>query len=131
MWRFYLICSKNYFRYAHGMVFQIQLARSRQDVPQTRDYITENATIYLRRLSHVPVYAKEKPFYERKCLHEMSPVEWESLCDGCGKCCVLKLEDVDTNIIYSTDVGVNCWIVTMRAAATMPNAKNMYLIVWF
>ena len=53
----------------------------------------------------MPVSPTEKPFYERKSLHDMSPAEWESLCDGCGKCCVLKLEDVDTNIIYSTDVG--------------------------
>jgi len=50
MWRFYLICSENYFRYAHGMVFQIQLARRQRDVPQTRGYITENATSYVRRL---------------------------------------------------------------------------------
>ena len=53
----------------------------------------------------MPVFASKKPFYEKKSLHEMSSAEWESLCDGCGKCCVLKLEDVDTNIIYSTDVG--------------------------
>ena len=50
MWRFYLICSENYFRYAHGMVFQIQLARRHEDVPQTRDYINRDEEKYLKLL---------------------------------------------------------------------------------
>ena len=37
-----------------------------------------------------------------------------SLCDGCGKCCVLKLEDVDTNDIYYTDVG--CKLLDCKTA---------------
>ena len=46
-------------------------------------------------------------FWEQKTLAEMTTEEWESLCDGCGKCCVIKLEDIDTGQIHYTDVGLS------------------------
>jgi uncharacterized cysteine cluster protein YcgN (CxxCxxCC family) len=47
----------------------------------------------------------EVPFWKRKSLAEMSDAEWESLCDGCGRCCLVKLEEEVTEDIYFTDVG--------------------------
>ena len=47
---------------------------------------------------------KKIPFWKSKSLTELSKDEWESLCDGCGKCCCIRLEDEDTADIYITDV---------------------------
>ncbi len=45
-----------------------------------------------------------KPFWQSKPLEEMTPEEWEALCDGCSQCCIVKFEDVDTKEIFFTDV---------------------------
>lgn len=45
-----------------------------------------------------------RPFWKAKTLEELSDKEWEQLCDGCGRCCLNKLEDWDTGEIVWTNV---------------------------
>ncbi len=48
--------------------------------------------------------AVERPFWETKSLAEMTHEEWESLCDGCGRCCMIKLRDDHTGTVHHTAV---------------------------
>jgi uncharacterized protein len=66
---------------------------------------------------------QELPFWKRKSLEEMTREEWESLCDGCARCCLYKLEDEDTKEIYYTNV-VCRLLDTHRCRCTAYNERS-------
>ncbi len=83
-----------------------------------------------------------QPFWRRKSLVEMTPGEWEFLCDGCAKCCLEKLEDQETGEVSYTNVGCalldidtcRCTDYDERARA-MPDcvrlsARNIATLSW-
>jgi|YNPMSStandDraft_1061717.scaffolds.fasta_scaffold10835_1 uncharacterized cysteine cluster protein YcgN (CxxCxxCC family) len=53
------------------------------------------------------------PFWRRKTLAQMTRAEWESLCDGCGRCCLHKLRDADTGRLHHTNVA--CRLLDLHA----------------
>jgi len=81
-------------------------------------------------------------FWETKTLAELDRGQWEALCDGCGKCCIHKLEDDETGELYPTNVA--CRMLDRRAGqckdyrnrrAYVPDCvrltvKNVYTTDW-
>ena len=65
-------------------------------------------------------------FWETKNLIDMNENEWESLCDKCGKCCVIKLEDFDTQEVHYTNV--SCKLLCEKSASCK-DYKNRKSIV--
>ena len=45
-------------------------------------------------------------------LHRLAKEEWEALCDGCGQCCLHKVEDEDSGAIFMTNVA--CKLLDLR-----------------
>ena len=46
----------------------------------------------------------DAPYWRTKSLEEMTRAEWEALCDGCARCCLIKLEDEETGEVAYTDI---------------------------
>ena len=54
-----------------------------------------------------------RPFWEQP-LESLDRAQWEALCDGCGKCCLLKVEDEDDGEIYMTNIA--CKLLDLEQA---------------
>jgi uncharacterized protein len=64
------------------------------------------------------------PFWSAKTLEEMTRSEWESLCDGCGRCCLVKLEDDETGEVHLTKLACRMLDQSTCRCSDYPNRQT-------
>lgn len=70
--------------------------------------------------------SENNKFWQRKNLFELTQKEWESLCDGCGKCCLHKIEDEDTGEYFGTRV--HCKLFDPRSCRCQNYRKRRQIV---
>lgn len=65
-------------------------------------------------------------FWKTKSIDEMSDSEWESLCDGCARCCLHKLDFEDINEVHYT--AVSCQYLDMEKCQCTQYTKRHELV---
>ena len=74
---------------------------------------------------HIERNGLRTKFRETTDLVDMTRAEWEALCDGCGKCCLLKLEDDATGDVHYTDVACRLFDDKTCSCGNYPLRKQM------
>ena len=75
---------------------------------------------------HEAMVTEARPFWNTKTLGEMTTEEWESLCDGCGRCCLHKLEDIDTGLYFYTNIA--CRLLDQETCRCKEYPNRMSLV---
>jgi uncharacterized protein len=63
-------------------------------------------------------------FWQNKTLEQLSEPEWEALCDGCGKCCLHKIIDDETDVLYQTSVACKLLDINHCQCSNYVNRKQ-------